>query len=188
MQPLQFGLTGREFQNSFNVEKYEAIAYMQPRGVELTKLVIQNWAQWASIVEEARWFRRWKLSTYCDQAIEAPGRVLVMNWAACGNVPLAIYNSAIWGFGIEHWVMVEAPAPGRENKRGRVNKPAREILRLQNVHKANNQRFNMWDEKLLRGCGIVLPTEYGELDRWLEPMWQQVCKEWAASGKHNSSK
>lgn len=185
MQPLQFGLTGREFQDSFNVEKYEAVAYMQPRGAELTKLVIHNWMQWADIVEEARWFRYWKLSTYCNQAIEAPGRVPIMDWAACGNVPLAIYNSAIWGFGIEHWVAISSAS---ENGRGKANKPAREILKLQNAHRANNQRSNMWDDKLLRGCGITLPAEYGELDRWLEPMWQQVCKEWAASSKHNSSK
>lgn len=184
MQPLQFGLTGRKFQDSFNVEKYEAMAYMQPRGIELTKLVTQNWMQWADIVEEARWFRYWKLSTYCNQAIEAPGRIPIMDWATCGNVPLAIYNSAVWGFGIEHWVAVSAS----KGTRGKANKPAHEILKLQNVSRANNQRSNMWDDKLLRGCGIMLPTEYGELDRWLEPMWQRVCKELTASNKRNSSK
>ena len=32
MQPITFGLTGREFQDSFNTEKYVALACQQPRG------------------------------------------------------------------------------------------------------------------------------------------------------------
>ena len=42
MRPLTFGLTGREFQESFNVEKYVALACQQPRGILLQQLVINT--------------------------------------------------------------------------------------------------------------------------------------------------
>ena len=31
-----------------------------------------------------------------------------------------------------------------------------------------------WDDKIYRGCGLLVPCEFGELDRWLEPLWQEA--------------
>lgn len=176
MQPLQFGLTGREFQDSFNVEKYEAIAYMQHRGIEMLKLVVDNWIKWVDIVEDSRWLKSWKHSNYCKQSVWAPGEILILDYSSGGNVPLAIFSSAIWGFGVERWAPVATDTDGGQLRgRGKSNEPAKTILQLRGVTKPNSYQSSLWDDKLYRGCGMLLPVEYGELDRWLEPMWRYVC-------------
>ena len=166
MQSLTFGLTGREFQDSFNTEKYIALAYQQPRGVALQKLVVANWAEWCSLVAKAPWRTYWKKSRYYrQQCVDTNGTLLPE--IRCGNIPLAVYSTAVWGFGVEGWLRI----PVR-----RTRTPLYEILKLQGVQntKSINSRNHMWDDKLYRGCGVLLPAELGELDRWLESLWQQV--------------
>ena len=168
MQPLTFGLTGREFQESFNVEKYIALAYQQPKGQLLQQLVELHWEDWCDIVLRAPWKTYWKKSKYWKQQNVTPSDLLC-TVGGCGSVPLTVFSAAVWGFGVEEWL----------KKTGRAKRaPLYEILRLQGVNEPRliAQRKNMLDEKLLRGCGMQLPSEFGDLDRWLEPLWQQVCR------------
>lgn len=167
MRPLTFGLTGREFQNSFNTEKYVALACQQPRGVLLRQLVEQQWVEWCDLVAQAPWKAYWKRSKYWKQQCVTPSNAPCVE-GSCGTVPLVIFSSAVWGFGFEGWLK----KPSRV-----VNAPLHEVLKLQGVKdpKAIQNRTHLWDDKLYRGCGMQLPPEYGDLDRWLEPLWQQVC-------------
>ena len=166
MRYINFGITGREFQDSFNTEKYVAIAFQQPKGIKMREVVEEHWSEWASIVAEAPWRGYWKRSAYIRQPSVTPAGTSYVD-EGCGNVPLAIYTTAVWGFGVEEWL----------KKQGRAAKsPVREIIHLQGVREPRviGQRKNMWDDKLQRGCGILLPTEFGWLDRWLEPMWAHL--------------
>jgi hypothetical protein len=167
MRYINFGITGREFQETFNVEKYTALAYQQPRGKLLQQLVEEHWDDWCEIVAKAPWKTYWKKSKYYKQQCVSPGDSTRPVYG-CGTVPLAIYSCAVWGFGIEEWLKLT----GRK-----ARAPVYEVLRLQEVKDPSTilGRKNMWDEKLLRGCGMQMPSEFGYLDRWLEPLWQQVC-------------
>ena len=163
MRPLTFGLTGREFQESFNIEKYVALACQQPRGKLLLEQVELHWVEWCDVVAQAPWKAYWKRSIYWKQQCTTPSDLLCLD-GCCGNVPLMIFSSAVWGFGFERWL-----------KEGR--QPMYKILELQGVSspKTIQHRTHLCDDKLYRGCGLELPPEYGDLDRWLEPLWQQVC-------------
>lgn len=170
MRHINFGITGREFQESFNVEKYIALAYQQPRGKELQKLVEERWGDWCEIVAKAPWRTYWKRSKYWNQCGVTP-RDKQCSVSSCGNVPLTIYSCAVWGFGVEEWLKLT----GRKSRT-----PVYEILKLQEVKDPRTilGRKYMWDEELYRGCGMQMPAEFGDLDRWLEPLWQQVCKQY----------
>lgn len=175
MQGLSFGLTGREFQETFNTEKYVALAYQQPKGRMLQTQIEARWDEWCRIVTQAPWKTYWKKSDYWKQQCVTPADYICLE-KGCGNVPLAIFSCAVWGFGIEEWL----------KKTGRAAKaPVREILRLQGVRDPATtiHRAHMWDSRLYRGCGMVLPSEFGYLDRWLEPMWQQICEQCALQKK-----
>lgn len=166
MSTIDFGITDVEFQKSFNTEKYVAIAFQQPKGLEMRSMVEKNWSEWASIVTEAPWRNHWRKSVYIRQTSVTPSGASYVD-EGCGNVPLVIYTTAVWGFGVEEWL----------KKQGRAAKsPVYEILRLQGVREPRvlTQRKHMWDDKLQRGCGILLPAEFGWLDRWLEPMWAHL--------------
>ena len=162
MRPITFGLTGREFQDSFNTEKYVALACQQPRGIILQQLVEQQWVEWCDMVAQAPWKAYWKRSKYLKQQCTTPSNKLCSE-GSCGNVPLMIFSSAVWGFGFEKWL--------KESR-----KPMYKILELQGIKdpKTIQNRTHLWDDKLYRGCGLKLPPEYGALDRWLESLWQQV--------------
>lgn len=167
MRYINFGITGKEFQTSFNTEKYTALAYQQPRGKLLQELVELHWDDWCYIVAEASWKTYWKKSKYWKQQNVTPQDMLCCI-GSCGSIPLTVYSCAVWGFGVEEWL----------KKQGRAARaPMYEILKLQGVKdpKVVLNRTHMWDEKLFRGCGMQLPAEFGDLDRWLEPLWKQVC-------------
>ena len=167
MRPITFGITGKEFQDSFNTEKYVALACQQPRGQLLLDQVNLHWADWCDVVAQAPWKAYWRRSKYWKQQCTTPSDVLCPE-GCCGNVPLMIFSSAVWGFGFEGWLMKTSLA---------ANAPLQEVLRLQGLSNPKNvqNRTHLWDDKLYRGCGLHLPYEYGDLDRWLEPLWQQVC-------------
>jgi hypothetical protein len=167
MRHINFGITGREFQESFDPEKYIALAYQQPRGRRLQELVEQYWDAWCEVVAKAPWKTYWKRSMYWKQRCMTPSDKLG-SVSSCGNVPLTVYSCAVWGFGVEEWLKLT----GRK-----ARAPVYEILKLQGVRdpRVVTQRTHMFDEKLLRGCGMQLPAEFGDLDRWLEPLWQQAC-------------
>lgn len=170
MRHINFGITGREFQETFNVEKYTALAYQQPRGALLQQLIEEHWDDWCSIVAKAPWKTYWKKSKYWKQQCVTPSDMLCLV-DGCGTIPLTVYSAAVWGFGIEEWLKMT----GRK-----ARSPVYEILKLQGVKDPRTimNRKNMWDEKLFRGCGMQLPAEFGDLDRWLETLWQQACKQY----------
>lgn len=181
MRGITFGLTGKEFQYDFNTEKYIALAYQQPKGRLLQELVELNWDDWCYLVAEAPWRTYWKKSKYWKQQCVTPSDMLCCV-SGCGSVPLAVYGAAVWGFGLEGWLKRAPGSAGSNSTRA----PMYEVLRLQGVQNPRvvNNRTHMWDDKLYRGCGMLLPAEFGTLDRWLEPLWQQACKQC----DHSSSK
>lgn len=180
MQPLTFGLTRHEFQNTFDVEKYVALACQQPRGRLLQQLVEEHWVEWCDIVMQSQWKSYWKRSKYWKQPCTTPSDTLCVD-GSCGAVPVTVFGTAVWGFGIEGWLM----------KQGRAaHAPLYELLKLQGVKnpKTVQHRTHMIDDKIFRGCGKQIPSEFGDLDRWLEPLWQQACKQFESVSNHNSSK
>lgn len=179
MRYINFGITGKEFQESFNTEKYTALAYQQPRGKLLQELVELHWDDWCRIVAKAPWKTYWRKSKYWKQQNVTPADMLCCV-DGCGNVPLTVYSCAVWVFGVEEWL----------KKQGRAARsPVYEVLKLQGVKDPRTimNRTHMWDEKLFRGCGMQLPAEFGDLDRWLEPLWQQVCNQYECVLKNGAA-
>lgn len=161
-----FGLTGREFQDHFDVEKYEALAHQQPKGLLLQQMVETNWEAWCHIVREAPWLIYWKNSDAIKETCVTPADLICLV-SGCGSVPLAIFTTAVWGFGFEHWLTLQ----GRASRT-----PLNELLKQQGVRPGVGlNRKNLWDDRLYRGCGMLMPPEFGELDRWLQPMWDRIC-------------
>ena len=166
-QLINFGMTGREFQDHFDIEKYVALACQQPRGLLLQQMVEEHWSDWCRVVAKAPWLRYWKRSDAIKEQCVTPADLLCLEYG-CGNVPLAIYSAAVWGFGLEGWL---------KPSKSTVHDAVKELSKLQNINTpaSHRNRTFMWDDKLYRGCGLMIPPELGDLDRWLEPMWRQVC-------------
>ena len=81
------------------------------------------------------------------------------------RIASAIYSNAVWGYGLSDWLRGEAA----------VDKTAlHTIYKLQNLTRPNPLRNYTWDDKIYRGCGVLVPCEFGELDRWLEPLWLEA--------------
>ena len=136
--------------DSFNIEKYVALAHMQPpRGIALCTLVEGNWQQWLDIVEKAVWLRTWS-----NSSLKTAGSI--------EGVAQAIYTSAVWGYGMDKW--------SPYSKRG--SKASMDVLvKLQGGRASLGTRTLVWDTHLQESCGALVPVEYATLDRWLEPMW-----------------
>lgn len=187
---FDFSLTGRETQDSIEAEKYIALAYSSPRGVALAELVETRWHEWVEKVATAPWLRNWQRSLLRGSVATTPRGVICEKVAKTpdlstwSGVALAIYVNTVWGIGLEQWLkgpaqslgVAEKTRLGPQSGMARVNEPMVCILQLQNVRCPNQARTYMWDEVLYRGCGIHLPIEVGELDRWLEPLWLEVLE------------
>lgn len=176
VRPIDFGLTGNEFQDVFNVDKYIALAYQQPKGVLLLEKVEEDWPNWCEIVADAPWLKYWKRSGLRNEPCITPLQQSC-SVGGCGAVPLVIFSTAVWGLGIDGWLRT-ADTPFRPLSRTDtrpVNPAVTEMLRLQGIKCLNIERKYLWDAKLYRGCGIQLPPELGELDRWLQPRWDHIC-------------
>lgn len=167
-------LTEQEHQDTFNDEKYRALAYGSPQGKVLQTLVDTHWIEWLEIVEAAPWLRSWTRSPLYvrKQNIQAvivdnPSGKTLPNAAYFKQYKIAnaIYSNAVWGYGLSDWLRGE----------NAVAKTAlRTIYKLQNLARPNPLRNYTWDDKIYRGCGILIPCEFGELDRWLEPLWLEA--------------
>ena len=140
--------------DSFNIEKYIALAHMQPpRGVALCTLVEGNWQQWLDIVEKSVWLRTWVNSPLrASESVE--------------EVAQAIYTSAVWGYGFDRW----SPYSKKGSKASMDS-----LIKLQGGRASLGTRTLVWDTKLQESCGALVPVEYATLDRWLEPMWLVSC-------------
>lgn len=190
-RPITLKLTGRECQEVFDVEKYVAIAYQQPVGIILHKMVEDEWDSWQKKVSEAPWLKHWNRSQALHERSLKPSGVSCAEYAG-GSLPLLLYTTAVWGFGVESWLKGPSMAlrPLSKSSAIRVNEPMKFILDRQHVKSPSAERAYLWDDILYRGCGISLPTEFGDLDRWLEPLWAKAQAEYSRQQelKKNSSK
>lgn len=183
-QTFDFGLSGRETQDSFNRKKYQALAYHNPLGVKLSELVEEAWLDWVQIVDEAPWLSNWKKSPYlmhkpgtlkaaldCKEPATTPLGALVEPGHQA-HIALKIYTEAVWGYGVFGWLSADTKATGEIS----TNPALRSLYDLQGVRCPNAARTHLIDNPIYRGTGLIVPCEFGDLDRWLEPMWFELCQ------------
>ena len=197
---FDLGLSGKEHQEAFTDEKYRALAGGNPAGYMLSVLVDKHWLEWLELVENAPWLRSWTRSPlYVKKGETAPGvdgtdlpSGEMVDGAARykqRKIAQAIYAEAVWGYGMADWLR------GKHNKatadaKTKTNPALRTIYNLQNLRYPNSSRNYTWDDKIYRGCGLLVPCEFGELDRWLEPLWVEAQEQTKARFEQfsNSSK
>lgn len=193
-QIFDFGLTGREEQNEFNLEKYKELAYGSPRGATLAQIVDERWIQWLRIVDDAPWLRNWNKSllladsrrslgsdTSLLKGSTPLGRVLVDGELGHqARIAYSIYAEAVWGYGVLGWLDRDSRGKLKQgaigtDSRVKSSSALRCIWRLQNVKCPSTTRKYMFDDAIYRGTGLMIPCEFGDLDRWLEPLWFEAC-------------
>lgn len=194
-QIFDFGLTGKEEQNEFNLEKYKELAYGSPRGAALAQIVDERWLQWLKIVDDAPWLRNWHKSLLLAgsrRSLGLPeshllkgstplGRVLVdEELGHQARIAYSIFAESVWGYGVLGWLDRDSRGKLKQGAIGtgsRVKSSCalRCIWRLQNVKHPSTTRKYMFDDAIYRGTGLMIPCEFGDLDRWLEPLWFEVC-------------
>lgn len=182
-QVFDLTLSGRETQSNFNLTKYKELAYRSPRGIRLSGLVEEKWLDWMQIVDEAPWLPNWKKSQLYKSA--TPGTTPFGTQVEPGHQALiaqCLYSEAVWGYGIFGWLEPGKHGSGAgwgqalgTDTRVKSNSALRAICRLQNVKRPNETRRYGIDEYIYRGTGLIVPYEFGDLDRWLEPLWFEVC-------------
>ena len=193
-QMFDFGLTGHDEQNEFNLEKYKELAYGSPRGATLAQIVDERWIQWLKIVDDAPWLRNWNksllLADYrrslgfdsCLLKGSTPlGRVLVDGELGHqARIAYSIYAEAVWGYGVLGWLDRDSRGKLKQgaigtDSRVKSSSALRCIWKLQNVKCPSTTRKYMFDDAIYRGTGLLVPCEFGDLDRWLEPLWFEAC-------------
>lgn len=181
---FDLGLTGREHQEKFSDEKYRALAGGSPQGRALQALVDEHWVEWLKVVEDAPWLRNWNRSPLYARrhgrdaptdCTDLPSGVEDQTLACFSQrkIARAIYAEAVWGYGMADWLRSKH-ARARPDARTRTNVALRTIHNLQNLTHPNPARTYTWDDKIYRGCGLLVPWEFGDLDRWLEPLWAEA--------------
>ena len=189
-QIFDLGLTGKETQEKFTDEKYRALAGGSPQGKTLQILVEERWLEWLEIVENAPWLRNWTRSSfYIKKNADAlgvagtsgPSGEMVDGAAQYRQrkIASAIFAEAVWGYGMADWLRGKHVHAGTD-ARTKANTALRTIYNLQNLTCPNPTRKYTWDDKIYRGCGLLIPCEFGELDRWLEPLWVEAQDRYAA--------
>lgn len=204
-QTFDFGLNGREVQDTFNLTKYKELAYRSPRGTRLSALVEERWSAWLQIVDEAPWLSSWRRSPHLVRSVDAsaPG---ASDPTATPDAPrphapattpfgaqvepghqayiaLYIYVAAVWGYGILGWLSDSTKRQGDISADARNSHALKSLYELQGVKRPNLARTYLVDDSIYRGTGLIVPCEFGDLDRWLEPMWFEVCQEFQANAR-----
>lgn len=184
LRPIDFAHTSLLFQQQFNVEKYVALAFSQPKGVRLQALVEDAWPEWCATVNMAPWLPYWrKAPAYVANATTPKGKTCPA--LSCGNVPQAIYVAAVWGFGVEDWcgaregysIKLHGSGSGASASGGEAtNAAVRSIIQLQGNPKlrAYYEHKYTWDDIFYKNYGVSMPAEFGALDRWLDNLWHQL--------------
>ena len=207
-QTFDFGLNGREIQDTFNLTKYKELAYRSPRGTRLSELVEERWSTWLQTVDEAPWLSSWRRSPHLVRSVDAsaPGASdpTATPSAQTPDTPrphapattpfgaqvepghqayiaLYIYVAAVWGYGILGWLSDPAKRQGDISADARNSHALKSLYELQGVKRPNLARTYLVDDSIYRGTGLIVPCEFGDLDRWLEPMWFEVCQEFQAN-------
>ena len=173
------------YRDHFDTDKYVALAYGQPNGLKLQQMVEDHWKEWCIKVNMSPWLLYWRRSDAIKQPTVTPRDQPAGQWG-CGNVPLTIYTTAVWGFGIDGWLNSQDGVAKPLGRRDQT--PVSELHRLQKMRYSIETRKYAWDQQLFASCGMLMPPEFGELDRWLEPMWRQICAEAANQARRTSSK
>lgn len=197
---FDLGLSGKEHQEAFTDEKYRALAGGSPAGKALQILVDKHWLEWLELVENAPWLRSWTRSPlYVKKSAVAQGvdgTDLPSGETVDGaarykqrKIASAIYAEAVWGYGMADWLRGKHVHAGTD-ARTKANTALRTIYNLQGLTCPNPSRNYTWDDKIYRGCGLLVPCEFGELDRWLEPLWVEAQEQTKARYEQftNSSK
>lgn len=206
-QTFDFGLNGREIQDTFNLTKYKELAYRSPRGSRLSALVEERWSDWLQIVDEAPWLANWRRSPHLVRSVDgilasapsAPTAASALNTDkhAPATTPfgaqvepghqayiaLYTYIAAVWGYGILGWLSDPKQCRGDISADARTSHALKSLYELQGVKKPNLARTYLVDDSIYRGTGLIVPCEFGDLDRWLEPMWFEVCQEFQAQAR-----
>lgn len=212
-QTFDFGLSGREVQDTFNLTKYKELAYRSPRGTRLSALVEERWSTWLQTVDEAPWLSSWRRSPHLVRSVDgAPAPTPASNAptptlsAPAPDAPrshapattpfgaqvepghqayiaLYIYVAAVWGYGILGWLSDPTKRQGDISADARNSHALKSLYELQGVKRPNLARTYLVDDSIYRGTGLIVPCEFGDLDRWLEPMWFEVCQEFQANAQ-----
>ena len=197
---FDLGLSGKEHQEAFTDEKYRALAGGNPAGKALQILVDEHWLEWLELVENAPWLRSWTRSPLYvkknETAQGVDGTDLPSGEMVDGatrykqrKIASAIYAEAVWGYGMADWLRGKHIKAGTD-ARTKANTALRTIYNLQGLTCPNPSRNFTWDDKIYRGCGLLVPCEFGDLDRWLEPLWVEAQEQTKARFEQfaNSSK
>lgn len=203
-QTFDFGLNGREIQDTFNLTKYKELAYRSPRGTRLSALVEERWSNWLQTVDEAPWLSNWRRSPHLVRSVDgilAPALSAPTAAPAPKHAPattpfgaqvepghqayiaLYIYIAAVWGYGILGWLSDPKQHRGDISADARTSHALKSLYELQGVKRPNLARTYLVDDSIYRGTGLIVPCEFGDLDRWLEPMWFEVCQELQANAR-----
>lgn len=188
---FDLGLTGREHQESFTDEKYRALAGGSPRGKALQQLVDEHWLEWLETVENALWLRNWSRSPLYvkpnadagvdDTDLPSGESARGIEYYKQRKIASAIYAEAVWGYGMADWLRGKHVHAGTD-ARTKANTALRTIYNMQALSCPSATRKYTWDDKIYRGCGLLVPCEFGELDRWLEPLWVEAGERIRAVG------
>ena len=98
-------------------------------------------------------------------------------------IALYIYVAAVWGYGILGWLSDSTKRQGAISAAARNSHALKSLYELQGVKRPNLARSYLVDDSIYRGTGLIVPCEFGDLDRWLEPMWFEVCQEFQANAR-----
>lgn len=158
----------------FNEVKYQSLAYqVSPYGSQFMQKVEDDWSNWLTIVQEAKWLKHWRKSPYYDQEGCTPKGEIVeeAQEPKIGSIALLLYTNAVWGFGIEGWLkrpMIRLRPKGREV----------DAIR-QSIIGARNEQvlYNSIDTNDSQYKNLILPLEYQDLDNWLEALWLKLIWE-----------
>lgn len=189
-QTFDFGLNGREIQDTFNLTKYKELAYRSPRGTRLSALVEERWSDWLQIVDEAPWLSSWRRSPHIVrnsyEGHPAPPMTpfgAPVEFGHQAYIALYTYVAAVWGYGILGWLSNPGKSMGEIGVNTQSSHALKAIYELQGVKHCNSTRTYLLDDSIYRGTGFIVPCEFGDLDRWLEPMWFEVCQEFQANAR-----
>ena len=153
----------------FNVVKYQALAYMvKPYGPKMVDAVEEDWRTWLQIVSKAEWLKKWKHYRAVHSLSTTPkGEVLDLSPedSRINSIAILIYSNAIWGFGIEEWLKNTTCA-----RLGYVSAVDASIIKTRK--EPSNKNF--YDQQVLEKSNLLIPREYGDLDRWLEKLWTEI--------------
>lgn len=176
---FDFVLRDSQFQETFEIEKYQALTYSSPIGIALSEAVEQDWNTWVSKVEQAPWLKYWARFDEALNKTGTPRGEIAQGSEKAQAVALAIYTTGVWGYGVDNWrnsKLMSAKSAGLDIYGGgmQVNQPLVALLKLQNIHCVNEARKFLWDDRIFIGCGLNVPSEFGDLDRWLQPKWNEL--------------